>query len=114
MKDGDVFLSETVALKCSCGTIYTTTLFKQQERHKPVKIFLHLGKAGGCAAAHLHGISQLINQILEDSSDNTRLRAFTALTGFQCHQEQGTNCHDVIAQYLINHEIIQKRQEEEE
>ena len=91
----------TERVNTGCGYIYVTVNFDQ---HGISEVFSTLGKAGGCAAAHLEAISRLTTVALRSGIDIESI--VKHLRGIRCPSivwEQGhavLSCADAIASVL--------------
>jgi ribonucleoside-diphosphate reductase alpha chain len=91
----------TERVNTGCGYIYVTVNFDQQGISE---VFSTLGKAGGCAAAHLEAISRLTTVALRSGIDIESI--VKHLRGIRCPSiawEQGhatLSCADAIASVL--------------
>jgi len=89
--------SQTICIKTGCGNLYTTVAFKDG---KPIKVFVRMGKAGGCAAAQCEAISKLLARALELGDTVEGLSDL--LKGISCFSGAGhCSCPDAIAQCIV-------------
>lgn len=94
--------STTAKIKTSCGSLYITTVFAVSDG-APISVLLQLGKAGGCAKAHLSVLSEYINHTLRSNYQDTVL-ALSSISGIKC--SEGDSCIGAAVNYLL--EIILK------
>lgn len=95
----DEFPSRTVKVRTGCGNLYVTLAGE-------ARIIIKLGKAGGCPAAFLGGMSLLIHRLLE--LGESREDVARMLRGIVCYKpgppsEGGAvlSCCDAVAGVLV-------------
>lgn len=103
LKQDVAYESDTAKLRTPCGFLYCTIVYAEDS--KPLMVILHLGKAGGCAKAHLSMLSEHINLAIE-RDDITAVSALAKITGFTC--SEGSSCSDVAAHYILD-KILKRR-----
>ena len=91
--------SYTTRTAFGCGNFYDTIDITKKE--DPCRVFLKLGKAGGCQRVLLESIARLITIILQDT-DIPLERVYKTLCNMSC--DQGTvyckSCMDKLAKGL--------------
>jgi hypothetical protein len=87
--------SSTVRLRTGCGSLYLTLVYN--EAGIPIKVFLQLGKAGGCVKAHLSILSEHINTAL-DTDLKEGMVTVARLTGIKC--SESSSCVDATVRFL--------------
>ena len=92
----------TTKKETACGKIYITV---NSDKGGPFEIFVHLGKAGGCAAAQLEAITRLTT--LAFRSGISKEIVIKQLSNIKCPSGQTlvedvacTSCADAIARAL--------------
>jgi len=103
-----VYQSETVKKKTPCGNLFLTVVH-EDGAFLPIKVFLTLGKAGGCAKAQLTVLSEFINSALEHGEADTII-ALSKVTGFKC--SEGDSCGHIAVRYILS-KLIDKEQDDE-
>ena len=78
------FVSRTFSEATGCSTVYVICLEKD---NKPFKVFISMGKGGGCARSVSCAFADLINAVLDKGGSPTF--ASDALSGHECHRR---NC----------------------
>ena len=94
----------------SCGGFYVTSVLSKDQRDL-LKVFIHAGKAGGCASAHLTSASNRINAETE-RKDRDLVRMFAEMTGIKCHQLNC--CVSNMAHFLLGEEIMRSENAEDD
>lgn len=74
--------SKTYSTETPCGTIYVTVVSAET-----LRVFIHMGKAGGCAGAMLAGIEWGINTAI--TAGISMKDIVQGLGGISCNQEHG-------------------------
>jgi len=105
-KRPECLLSYTTKLTTGCGSLYIIVSYT--EDGKPVEVFAHLGKAGGCSACQVNVITLLLSRGLRYGIP---LEVLTdKMLGSQCasgvwdNGVQILSCPDAIAQVLLVHD----------
>lgn len=80
--------SVTPVATTGCGNVYLTA--------SEFGVFIQLGKAGGCAAAHLSAVAKLITMV--ERLGGTKAEIAAELSGTQCPRPPA--CIDCIADML--------------
>jgi hypothetical protein len=83
----------TFSSKTGCNTVYVICLEKDT---KPFKVFISMGKGGGCARSVSCTFSDLINAILDKGG--SPIYASLAIKGHDCHKRNC--CSNKIADIL--------------
>ena len=81
--------------RTGCGQVY---IIRNQQDGKDRELFLHLGKAGGCPAAHLEAVGRLSALILRRGGTIEEIRQ--ELSGIKCPRVP--SCYDAVAKVLTN------------
>jgi len=87
-----VELSQTYKCKTSCGNLYIT--ITEQDR-----LFVNMGKAGGCAYAFNYALITLVNFCLENKLSYQDI--VKRLKGISCHLQD--TCIDKLAVVIDNY-----------
>jgi ribonucleoside-diphosphate reductase alpha chain len=101
-----ILSSYTTKVTTGCGSLYVTVSYKEDKR--PIEVFAHLGKAGGCSACQVNIITLLLSRSLRYGIPLDVL--LDKMLGAQCASiawDDGVkilSCPDAIAQVLANHE----------
>lgn len=85
---------QTVQTTTGCGNMYITV--NHDDGGKITEVFIHLGKAGGCAAAQTQAIGRLACLTL--SLGGTLELVTQQLAGIQCPRPR--SCADAVAEVL--------------
>ena len=96
MKPSVPYSSATAKLKTACGNLYLTTVI--DDNKSIVSVLLQLGKAGGCAKAHLSVLSEYINLAIPKGKAEV-IAALSAITGVTC--SEGNSCVETAVQYML-------------
>jgi hypothetical protein len=103
LKQDIPYPSTTAKLKTGCGPLYATLVDNKGEL---VKVFLQLGKAGGCANAHLSSLSGHVNEELEKGTKKAVV-SLSQLTGVTCHEKE--SCVNIAARYILENLLNRRR-----
>ena len=93
--------SLTARFQSACGNVYSR--LDLDADGQPCRLHVTLGKAGGCAYAHLEALSELATELLIEATDPTESleRIMIALDGIKCHKSNDAamvkSCHEVAA-----------------
>ena len=79
-----VYNEYTFSSKTGCNTVYVICMEKDK---KPFKVFISMGKGGGCARSVSCTFADLINTILDNGG--SPVDAHKAMMGHDCHRR---NC----------------------
>ncbi len=114
INQGRDYPSETVCLATGCGKLHVTVVFEDSESKKPIHVLATMGKAGGCASAHLSSLSESMSFVLSQEDPSLRMPFLAIYTGHDCHVKN--QCGDKLARYLIQkeQEYIEGKYEEVE
>ncbi len=85
LREGIFYPSTTHKLTTGCGPLFLTIVY-DEKKTRPIHILSSMGKAGGCATAHLSSLSHEMSHILETEKFSDRVKAYSELTGFNCHE----------------------------
>jgi ribonucleoside-diphosphate reductase alpha chain len=92
----------TYEYKTGCGKLFVTC---NDVDGRLVQVFVRLGMAGGCAAAHMRAYGMLTSTLLEKGAAAADVVA--ALKGIGCHL--GNCCVDAVARAVETHEATMRR-----
>ena len=94
----DFLRSATHKVKTPCGNLYITAA---RDEVKPIRISLHMGKAGGCVSSQMELVSRLITLLLQNSQ-LTMIDIQKEISGMNCHlsNEAQLSCANAIAKAL--------------
>ena len=89
----------TYSRRSGCGKIYVTV--NRDKEGTPFEVFLHIGKAGGCAAAQCESIGRLISYSFRIGGSIDDI--VSELKGIRCQQntdDQILSCAWAVAEVL--------------
>lgn len=104
------FPSETRRIYTSCGNAFVTLVFNQSQT-RIEKVLCQMGKAGGCASAHLRSLSNDLDAILKLKTVGERIPYYTEKTGMSCHLP--VCCVEKISRYILYKDIELSEKEKE-
>ncbi|MFA5500804.1 MAG: vitamin B12-dependent ribonucleotide reductase [Candidatus Omnitrophota bacterium] len=97
-----VILGTTTKIATGCGNLYIT--INEDEQGQPFEVFMHMGKAGGCAMSQLEAIGRLLSLALRSGIEISSI--VEQLRGIRCPSpswEKGGrifSCSDAIARAI--------------
>ena len=100
-KRPEVTQGETTKIKLDCGNIYITV---NKVNGDPFEIFIHLGKAGGCAYSQLEALARMVSLAMQYKIPNEDI--IKQLEGIRCPSAtiyrgiKYFSCADAIAKVL--------------
>ena len=99
-----VIYGSTQRIKTGCGNLYVTI---NEDEYGPFEVFATMGKAGGCAASQLEGISRMISLALRVGVDPNSI--IKQISGIRCpapawdEGEMVLSCADAVAKALYRY-----------
>ncbi len=97
-----VIVGTTTKIATGCGNLYIT--INEDEQGQPFEVFMHMGKAGGCAMSQLEAIGRLLSLALRSGIEISSI--VEQLRGIRCPSpswERGGrifSCSDAIARAI--------------
>ena len=97
-----VIIGTTTKIATGCGNLYIT--INEDEQGQPFEVFMHMGKAGGCAMSQLEAIGRLLSLALRSGIEISSI--VEQLRGIRCPSpswEKGGrifSCSDAIARAI--------------
>jgi ribonucleoside-diphosphate reductase alpha chain len=97
-----VTVGTTTKIATGCGNLYIT--INEDEQGQPFEVFMHMGKAGGCAMSQLEAIGRLLSLALRSGIEGASI--VEQLRGIRCPSpswEKGGrifSCSDAIARAI--------------
>jgi ribonucleoside-diphosphate reductase alpha chain len=97
-----VIVGTTTKIATGCGNLYIT--INEDEQGQPFEVFMHMGKAGGCAMSQLEAIGRLLSLALRSGIEISSI--VEQLRGIRCPSpswEKGGrifSCSDAIARAI--------------
>ncbi|MDR0454299.1 MAG: vitamin B12-dependent ribonucleotide reductase [Deferribacteraceae bacterium] len=98
----DMLIGKTIEMVTGCGKMYVT--INQDEKGRIFEVFIHIGKAGGCAQSQSEAIGRLISLALRSGSEPELI--IRQLKSISCHKKSGfgpnavMSCADAAARAL--------------
>jgi ribonucleoside-diphosphate reductase alpha chain len=98
----NVTVGTTTKIATGCGNLYVT--INEDEERLPFEVFMHMGKAGGCAMSQLEAIGRLVSLALRSGIETNAI--IEQLRGIRCPSpswEKGGrifSCSDAIARVI--------------
>lgn len=103
LKQNIPYSSITAKLRTGCGPLYLTLV---SSRGELIRVFISLGKAGGCANAHLSSLSGHINEELEKGAKYA-VASLSEKTGIICHEKD--NCVSIAGRYILENLLNRRK-----